>query len=103
MPQQRDALFSEWIGSVRISRWAAVCFVRGRRLAAVEARDTFNQILAKKYGIADWELRLAQTSFVERVLQYNKTLVRGCAAPPHAAPPHPALPHAAPGAAPHFG
>jgi len=47
------------------------------RLAAVEARDTFNQILATKYGIADYELRLAQTSFVDRVLQYNKTLAAG--------------------------
>jgi len=47
------------------------------RLAAVEARDTFNKILAEKYGIADWELKLAQTSFVDRVLQYNKTLGAG--------------------------
>ena len=44
------------------------------RLAAVEARDTFNNILAAKYGITDYELRLAQTSLVGRLLQYNKTL-----------------------------
>jgi len=44
------------------------------RLAAVEARETFNKILNQKYGITDYELRLAQTSLVERLLQYNKTL-----------------------------
>jgi len=44
------------------------------RLKVVEDRDTFNKILINKYGITDWELRLAQTSMCERLLQYNKTL-----------------------------
>lgn len=44
------------------------------RLAAVEAREKFNKILNEKYGITDSELRLAQVSLKERLLQYHKTL-----------------------------
>uniref|UniRef100_A0A7S3B7N1 EF-hand domain-containing protein n=1 Tax=Haptolina ericina TaxID=156174 RepID=A0A7S3B7N1_9EUKA len=44
------------------------------RLKAVEERETFNKILNQKYGITDYELKLAQTSLTDRLLQYSKTL-----------------------------